>query len=235
VLAETDSLAKLKSAPSNRFNSSRNGGKSAARFASEWGTMRWTVRVVAAIAALWIAYAAWPFFAFYGLVGAVQKKDHAALTRHVNFPALRRSLTDQVAETYFRLSGRAAQSEMPSRTLVLSAVTSIADPIVARLISAEALLVLLDSGWPTAVLPDRDPMAPGLSYPSLGNLWQVFVHSDQGLRHFEIGLPTGQPPARQFRLQFRLTAWTWKLAGVELPEEIRIRLARELMKQLERR
>jgi hypothetical protein len=196
--------------------------------------MRWTIRVTAAIAALWIAYAAWPFFAFYGLAGAVQNRDQAALVRHVNFPALRRSLTDQIAATYFRLSGRAAQPELQSRSLVLSAVASIADPIVARLISAEALITLLDSGWPTAVLADRDPAAPGLSYPSVGNLWQVFVQADQGLRHFEIGVPTSQPPARQFRLQFRLIAWSWRLSGIELPEELRIRLARELMKQIDR-
>jgi hypothetical protein len=197
--------------------------------------MRWTIRAAAVIAALWIAYAAWPFFAFYGLVDAVQRKDHAALTRHINFPALRRSLTEQVAASYFRLSGRAAQAELQSRPLVLSAVASVADPIVARLISAEALLGLLDSGWPTAVLPDRDPAAPGLSYPSFGNLWQVFVHADQGVRHFELGVPLGRQPARQFRLQFRLIAGSWKLSGIELPEEIRLRLARELMKQLDRR
>jgi hypothetical protein len=196
--------------------------------------MGWTIRTAAAIAALWIAYAAWPFFTFYGVVDAVQKKDHAALVRQINFPAVRRSLTEQIAAAYFLLSGRRAQPEGTNRALALSAISSIADPIVTHLVSAEALLGLLHAGWPATVLPDKDPSLPALSYPGTANIWQVFVHADQGLRHFEIGVPLGQPPARQFKLQFRLIQWSWRLSGIELPEEIRIRLARELMKQIDR-
>lgn len=199
--------------------------------------MRWTFSTVAVIAGLWIAYAAWPFFTLYGLANAVQSRDSAAVARYVNFPAVRRSLTEQIAFTYLGLTGRDGRPEQPSRGIAVAAITSIADPIVARLISAEALMVLLERGWPTSVLPDRTTSFEGLSSgsASVGNVWQVFVHSDQGLRHFEIGVPTGQPPQRQFKLQFRLIAWSWRLSAIELPEEIRIRLARELIRQIERR
>jgi hypothetical protein len=63
----------------------------------------------------------------------------------------------------------------------------------------------------------------------------VFVQSEQGLRHFDIGVPIDSPPARRLKLQFRLTHWVWKLSGIELPQELRVRLARELIRQIEKR
>jgi hypothetical protein len=74
-----------------------------------------------------------------------------------------------------------------------------------------------------------------LTSPSLGRLWQVFLQSEQGVRRFDIGVPLDAPPARRLKLQFRLTHWVWKLSGIELPEELRVRLARELIKHIEKK
>jgi hypothetical protein len=197
--------------------------------------MRWTVRTVAAIALVWIAYAAWPFSALYGLVDAVQSRDGTAVARRVNFPAVRQSLTEQIVVTYLRLTGRDARLGQFGRGMAVAGITSIADPIVAKLLSAEALMELLNVGWPTTVLPDKATTFQGLSSGALGDIWQVFVQSEQGLRRFEIAVPMAAPPARQFKLQFRLTTWVWKLSGVELPEELRVRLAQELIKQIEKK
>jgi hypothetical protein len=165
----------------------------------------------------------------------VQSRDGVAVARRVNFPAVRQSLAEQVVVTYLRLSGRDARLGQFGRGMAVAAVTSIADPIVAKLLSAEALIELLNAGWPTTVLPDRISGFQGLSGGTLGGIWQVFVQSEQGLRRFEIAIPTAAPSMRQFRLQFRLTSWMWKLSAVELPEELRIRLAQELIKQTEKR
>jgi hypothetical protein len=75
----------------------------------------------------------------------------------------------------------------------------------------------------------------GLTSLSFGNLWRVFVQSEQGLRRFDVGVPIDAPSARRLKLQFRLTHWVWKLAGIELPEELRVRLARELGRQIDRK
>jgi hypothetical protein len=197
--------------------------------------MRWTLRIIVVVAVLVGVYAAWPFFALYELANAVQERDSAAVTRRVNFPALRRSLTEQIVVTYLHLTGRDARLGQIGRSLAVGTMTSIADPIVAKLISAEALVELLHDGWPAAVLPDQAPTLQGLRPGALGTAWQIFVRSEQGLRRFDIPIPAGATRARQFTLKFRLISWTWKLTGVELPEELRVRLARELIKQVEKK
>ena len=205
--------------------------------------MRWTLRAIAVLVALWIAYVAWPFFALYELAEAIQRRDGATVANRINVPAVRHSLTEQVAATYLQLTGREARLGPIGRGMAVAAAASIADPIVAKLISAEALLELLHSGWPRAVLPERSADAPvvqgsivqGLTSGSFGNLWRVFVQSEQGLRRFDIGVPLDSPPTRRLKLQFRLTHWVWKLCGIELPEELRVRLARELIRQIEKK
>src|SRR6266446_2868842 len=102
--------------------------------------MRWTLRTIAIVVVLLAAYAAWPYFALYDLANAVQKRDVAAVSRRVNFPAVRQSLAEQIVVTYLRLSGRDARLGEVGRGLAVSAVLSIADPIVAKIISAEALM-----------------------------------------------------------------------------------------------
>jgi hypothetical protein len=206
--------------------------------------MRWTFRVVVIIAALWIGYVAWPFVALHEFAAAVQQRDGLAVARRINVPALRHSLTEQIAATYLRLTGREARLGPLGREVAVAAATSVADPIVARLVAADALLELLHTGWPGAVLAQpsagaaaasQKSIVQGLTTVSFGNLWRIFVQSEQGLRRFEIGVPIEDPPARQLKLQFRLTHWVWTLSGIQLPEELRMRLVREIIKQIEKK
>jgi hypothetical protein len=197
--------------------------------------MRWTIRVIIIIAVLWVGYAAWPFWALYDLVNAVQNRDSAAVAQRVNFPAVRRSLTEQIAASYVQLAGKEARVGQLSRAVAVAAMTSFADPIVARLVTAEALIELLHKGWPASILHEEGTASQGLSSGSPGNFWQLFIHSEQGLRSFEVAFPATAPARLRLKLQFRLTNWTWKLAAVELPDELRVRLARELMKQIDRK
>jgi hypothetical protein len=197
--------------------------------------MRLTLSTIAAVAVLVGAWAVWPFFALYDLANAVQSRDPAAVTRRVNFSAVRQSLTEQIVVTYLQLSGRDARLGQIGRGLAVGAVTSIADPLAARLISAETLVELLNNGWPTSVLPDQAPSLQGLSPSTLGTAWQIFVRSEQGVRRFDLTVPATAVRARQFTLRFRLVSWTWKLTGIGLPDELRVRLARELIRQIEKK
>jgi DUF2939 family protein len=204
--------------------------------------MRWTFRAIAIVTALWIAYVAWPFFALYELATAIQNRDAATVARRINVPAVRHSLTEQIAATYLRITGREARLGALTRGVAAAAASSIADPIVAKLLSTDALLELLHTGWPKQVLSDepttisgQGSIVQGLTSVSFGNLWRVFVQSEQGLRRFDVGIPIDAPPTRRLTLQFRLTNWVWKLAGIELPEELQVRLARELVRHLDRR
>ena len=72
--------------------------------------MRTTILISAVLLAVWLAYAASPFFAVYGLLRIVQERNLAELPARVDFPAVRRSLTPQIVRTYLRISGRTGQS-----------------------------------------------------------------------------------------------------------------------------
>jgi hypothetical protein len=205
-----------------------------AAFPHEGRSMRWTTRIAIIIAVLWAAYFVWPYLAVRSMVQAVRTHDIAALNQHINYPALRHSLTDQVFRAYLRLTGREARLG-PFRELAIAASSSIADPIVARLISTDVMTDLLSSGWPSAVLPDRMPAMRGLRSGSLGTVWQVLANSDHGLRTFSLSVPANVPPAFQFRLYFRLTRGTWKLAGLELPEGLLVKLTQELIRVVDKK
>jgi len=197
--------------------------------------MRWTIRIVILVAVLWVGYAASAFVAVYEFANAIQQRDGAAVARRVNFSAVRRSLTEQIVVAYLQLTGKDARLGQLGRGMAVAAATSIAEPILAKLVSAEALIELLQNAGPAAGLPDNSAAFPGLGSGALGNVWQVFIHSEQGLRSFALAVPLTAPPPLQFRLHFRLTGWRWKLSAIDLPEELRVRLARELIKETDRK
>jgi hypothetical protein len=55
------------------------------------------------------------------------------------------------------------------------------------------------------------------------------------LRTFSLSIPTDAPEERQFHLRFRLTGGAWKLAAVGLPEQLRIRLAQQRIRAVDKK
>ena len=195
--------------------------------------MRWTIGIGTSLLILWLAYAVWPFFTVYRLADAVQARNVAAVSELVDFPALRRSLTIQIVRTYLRLTGTAVRGSILEQ-FSLGVGASVADPIVAKLISPEALLELLHNGRLPDVFPDNVPPIEGLSSEALGNVWRVYVNSELGIARFFVAVPVDKPPAGSFRLGFCLTGWRWKLCSAELSEQLQLRLAQEIAKSKRR-
>ena len=77
--------------------------------------MRWTIRVGAALAALWAAYAVSPYIAAYRLTTAVQARDVEALKIRINFRAVRTSLAKQILAYYASTTGDSGVSEAAKR------------------------------------------------------------------------------------------------------------------------
>jgi Protein of unknown function (DUF2939) len=189
--------------------------------------MRKTILTLAVLALAWLGYVAWPLYDLYVLVRAFEMRDVETVTRHVYFDSVRRSLADQVVAAYVRRSGIQVS---PLVQGMAGAAFAIADPIVGKVISPEALSQFLTTGWPVTVAPDVPSDAVGISSKSLGNAWQVFVASEYGLGRFSVSLPQSLSPPRRFGLEFRLLQWRWRLTGLVLPESIQNALADELAK-----
>jgi hypothetical protein len=189
---------------------------------------------IAAILIVWLAYTVWPFIELYRLARAVETRDVTMIEQQVDFRRLRASLTSQIVATYLRLTGKTGQPGSLLEQFAVGVGASLADPMVSKLISPEALLQLLQNGKPSGVLSDNDPSIQGLSSEALGTAWRAYANSEFGIGRFLILVPVDKPIAESFRLQFCLADWTWKLCGAELPEQLQIRLAKEIIESAKR-
>ena len=68
--------------------------------------MRWGLWTTVVLIVLLVAYFAWPLVGFYSLASAVESRNAAALAERVDFPSLRRSLSQQVIAEYLKLTGK---------------------------------------------------------------------------------------------------------------------------------
>jgi hypothetical protein len=160
---------------------------------------------------------------------AIETRDVGTVTRHVYFDAVRVSLSNQVIAAYAR---RAGIQISPLAQSMAAAALGIADPIVKKLISPEALSELLAVGWPATVVPDPPPGTVGITRSTIGTIWQIFGNSEYGIGRFEVSPPALLPPPQRFRLTFRLLQWRWRLVDVTLPENIQNLLGDELIKAM---
>lgn len=186
--------------------------------------MRWKIPV-AAIIILLAAYTAWPFYGLYSIASAVEARDSIALRSLVDFRGLRLSLIRQISTAHLTLTGRAAQLGPAAA----SAASMIAHAVVGELITPEALMDLLDKGS-AGPLGGGEAVVP-IARAGLRNVWKTWLNSDYGVGTFFVALPPDRPGNQQFGLRLRLFNWRWKLTGIDMPEELRLRLAQEWLKR----
>jgi Protein of unknown function (DUF2939) len=190
--------------------------------------MRRTTLTIAILALVWIGYIAWPIYDLLVLIRAVENRDIDSVTRHIYFDAVRISLTNQVVDAYVR---RTRIQIGPLRRSMAAA--AIANPVVEKLISSEALSLLLTVGWPVTVVPDGPPPGTiGITTDTIGTVWQIFENAGYGFGRFEVAGPAVLSANQRFHLEFRLLQWDWRLVGLTLPENIQNLLADELAKAL---
>ena len=186
--------------------------------------MRKTVLTIVILGLVWIGLLVWPLVDLFRLARAIENRDIATITRHVDFLRVRHSLTQQIVEAYVKRTGARVGARAQG------AAFSIADPIVARFISEEAFAELLRAGWPVTIFPERPRDTTGISVAALGGILDIFSHSEYGIGRFEISVPVQIPVNRAFGLEMRLTKWTWRLASVRLPDQVSMLLAEEIAK-----
>jgi hypothetical protein len=190
--------------------------------------MRKTILVVSVVVLAGLAGAIWPFTALYDIARKAEARDVPGLTERIDFPALRRSLTGQIVRAYIRVTG----VNVNPTGITAALAGSVADPIVEKLISPEALVELLRTGWPHAVMPEKPAGLAGLeglSADRLGSAWALFASSNYGISGFSVSVPADKPAAQQFRVYLSLSKQGWRLAGLDMPEEIMNGLTQQLI------
>ena len=183
----------------------------------------------AALGLMWLGYIAWPLYDLYALVNAFEKRDVQTVVRHVYFDSVRRSLADQILAAYVQRTG--VQLSPRLQGMAATALV-IAEPVLSKVISPEALSEFLTTGWPIWVVPEVPPGTIGISREDLVNAWQVFAASEYGFARYSISLPQSVSPTYRFTLTFKLLRWHWELTSITLPESIQNLLADELVKAM---
>ena len=104
---------------------------------------------------------------------------------------------------------------------------SVADPVVAQLMTVRALLDLLAEGkaGKAKVRAERAPFTT----QAFESTWRLWLSADYLRRDFYIYLPPGRARSTQFRISLRLQRVRWMIVGIELPPELTQKLARELV------
>jgi hypothetical protein len=187
--------------------------------------MRWALWITVTLSILLGAYITSPLIALQRIASAVETRDAVALTERIEFPSLRRSLTKQIVATYLKLIGK----KLPIGVFGKRLAVSVADPVVARLMTVRALLDLLGKGeaGKTAKVPiDRAPFTS----TSFKSVWRVWLNTDYLGRDFYVYLPPEGSRGERFKVHLRLIRWRWRLVGIELPEDLKEQLAREIVK-----
>src|SRR5262249_37969476 len=136
--------------------------------------MRKTIATVVTLVLVWIGYTARPLYDLLVLVHAMETRDVGTVTRHVYFDAVRASLTQQVVAAYVR---RTRINISPFAKSRAAGTLGIANPIVQKLISPEALSELIGIGWPVTVGSDPPPGTVGITERTIGTIWQIFKNS----------------------------------------------------------
>jgi hypothetical protein len=192
--------------------------------------MRRIAFILIPLAVLWIGYAISPYVGLYRFVRAVESGDAESVVARVDFDELRSSLMEQLVRTYLRRT-RGDKLPQVAQNVLAAGGASIADPIIAKFVTPQALSEFLRDGWPRAILAEKPPSGfTGVSTSNLGTIWQLFVNSEIAIGRFRVSVPAEVPRANRFGLRLHLSNWTWKIWGIELPELIQTKLAEEIIK-----
>ena len=201
--------------------------------------MRWFAVLFVVVVAAWLIFTASPYYALYEFARAVEGGDLATIKSRVNFSAVRISLSKQLVTAYLVASGRESELKSSNKGLVAAAGSTLVDPLLAQYVTPEALAEFLSErrgaaagGGTGPTLPGSGSGGPALAPKTLKAAWSLFLASEsRGFRAILFPVPPESRAEDQFRLQFRLTSFTWRLVGVEVPQAVQQRLIQEMTRR----
>ena len=197
--------------------------------------MRRWLWIVGVIVVLGLATWAWPLAGAAQLASTARSGDAEQLFDRIDVDGLRRSLARQIASAYLDASGKGKKMGVVGRSLAGAAVTTVADPYVAQLLTPENVQALLSKGRLNAV------SLGGHTIAAKGDLPQFTTMLDDHLlsavtgsyfdapKDFVIPIDGGHGDADQYGIHMHLIGLTWKLGGLDLPAPLVQEMARSIL------
>lgn len=197
--------------------------------------MRRWMGIVGIVVVLVVAAWAWPLIGAVQLAQAARSGVATDVVDRVDLPALRRSLARQIASTYLSLSGKTQKMSGFGQSLAGAAITTVADPYLAELLTPENITSLLSTGRINRVTVGGRPIAMTGALPGLPNSLNVDLFSIvtgsyyDGLADFVIPVQGAPGPDDDYGVHMRRDGLTWKLGGLDLPAAMVADIARSIM------
>ena len=201
----------------------------------EDGPMRRWLVIVGVIVVLGLAYWAWPLAGAAQLASTARGGDAGQVFERVDVNGLRRSLARQIAAAYLDVSGKGKKMGAFGRGLAGAAVTTVADPYVAQLLTPDNVMALLSRGHVNPVDLGGRAVAVKGDLPDFATVLDEHILSavtgsyfDQP-KDFVIPVDGGHGADDQYGVHMHLVGLTWKLGGLDLPSSIVDQMARSIL------
>jgi CubicO group peptidase (beta-lactamase class C family) len=150
-----------------------------------------------------------PYWELRRIRAAVASHDADAVAAHVDFPALRASVKDQLAAVVGKDSARADAN--PLAAMGQAMALAFLDPMVDAIVSPAGVIAMMENGRVSvarnAGREDRRRADPGAAHTGYALSYRAWDR---------VALTSQKPDGGSF-LFARHGLWDWKLAGIELP------------------
>jgi hypothetical protein len=198
--------------------------------------MRNFIRAVIALIILVAAYWGWALAGAAQLASVASRGDAEAVMQHVDLPALRRSLSSQIARAYLEQNPQFRKMLSVEQGFVGSVGAGAANALLREVLTAENIAALLNKGrvgLPKAGSPQANAFwrMPPLSEAFRAGPLQALMNSRfDGPLSFVVNLDSAEG---RYGVHLHLSGATWRLSGIDVPDEVSARLARAIAERVE--
>ena len=164
------------------------------------------VAVLAGAAWMWFT----PHLTLRAMKDAAERGDGAALSQHVDFPAVRENLKSQINAMIMKEAGSNENPEMAAAGAML--VNALAGPMIDAMVTPDALTAMMQGKAPgnAGAITDADGKADSGPQPEITSGYE-------GFDRFVVNVsdPDGKTPIKFVLSRQNMVAW--KLTAIELP------------------
>ena len=193
--------------------------------------MRKFIRGAIVLVTLVTAYWSWALIGAAQLASVASQGDAHAVVQRIDLPALRRSLSSQIAYAYLEQNPQFKKMLSLEQQFLGSVSEGAANELLREILTPENIAALLNNGH--IGLPLAGHLDVGIIWrmPPLGEAFgagplQALMNSHfDGPLSFVVGMDSAEG---RYGVHMHLSGIIWRLSGLDVPEEVSARLARAI-------
>jgi Protein of unknown function (DUF2939) len=197
--------------------------------------MRKIIFACLALTIVIVGYWAWALMGAVQLAAVASRGDVTAIMQRVDLPALRRSLGSQIVHAYLKQNPKYEKLGVLGRGLAGSLGGSVADAMLQQALTPENVSLLLNKGRVSVLKAATGSESetlwqmPPLNEAFHAGVFKAFFQSSfDGPVNFVILLDNA---GESYGVHLALSGTTWRLSGLDIPEDVCDRLARSIVEK----